>query len=75
MAGAQEEEEKAEGPTFRDYLPDLTTPRFRRLAECDAREHAAELVEHQRPPWLYALYRHWMELLEEPFQGVTNDGR
>lgn len=72
MAGVQEE--TAEGPTFRDYLPDLTTPRFQRLAECDARAHAAELVEHQRPPWLYALYRHWQALLAEPFRGVTTDG-
>jgi hypothetical protein len=60
--------------SFRDFLPDLSAPRFVRLAECDAYSHAAELIEHQRPPWLYGLYQHWLKLLEEPFRGVTNDG-
>src|ERR1700742_2373244 len=27
------------------------------------------------PPWIHALYKHWLELLKEPFKGVTNDGR
>ncbi|KAK8138077.1 hypothetical protein PG984_001457 [Apiospora sp. TS-2023a] len=64
----------AESQTFREYLPDLAAPRFTRIAECDAYSHAAELVDHQRPPWLYALYQHWLKLLKEPFRGVTNDG-
>ncbi|KAI0136162.1 hypothetical protein BJ170DRAFT_238 [Xylariales sp. AK1849] len=60
--------------TFRDYLPDLSTPRFQRIAECDGCSHAAELLEHHRPPWLYALVEHWFSLLNEPFRGVTTDG-
>ncbi|KAK7924240.1 hypothetical protein PG985_006294 [Apiospora marii] len=71
---ASEQELVAESQTFREYLPDLATPRFTRIAECDAYSHAAELVDHQRPPWLYALYQHWLKLLQEPFRGVTNDG-
>lgn len=71
---ATEQELVAESQTFREYLPDLATPRFTRIAECDAYSHAAELVDHQRPPWLYGLYQHWLKLLKEPFRGVTNDG-
>ena len=59
---------------FRQYLPDLNTPRFTTLAQCDAHSHALELTEHHRPPWLYGLYTHWLKLLQEPFKGVTNDG-
>ncbi|KXJ85925.1 hypothetical protein Micbo1qcDRAFT_168931 [Microdochium bolleyi] len=59
---------------FRQHLPDLSTPRFTTLAASDAHSHAAELLEHRRPPWLYGLYEHWMRLLQEPFKGVTNDG-
>jgi hypothetical protein len=29
----------------------------------------------KQPPWLHALYMHWLELLQEPFKGVTTDGR
>jgi len=25
--------------------------------------------------WLYALYMHWLRLYQEPFKGVTVDGR
>ncbi|KAH9902340.1 hypothetical protein F4778DRAFT_737276 [Xylariomycetidae sp. FL2044] len=59
---------------FRQYLPDLTSPRFTTIAQCDAYSHARELKEHQRPPWLYGLYMHWRKLLQEPFKGITNDG-
>lgn len=59
---------------FRRYLPDLSSPRFTTLAQCDAYSHAKELTEKHRPPWLYGLYTHWRKLLEEPFKGVTNDG-
>lgn len=60
---------------FRKYLPDLTTPRFTTIAQNDAHGHAKELVEKQGPPWLYGLYTHWRKLLQEPFKGITNDGR
>jgi hypothetical protein len=59
---------------FRQHLPDLNTPRFQRITECDAYSHAAELLEHQRPPWLYGLVQHFFKLLQEPYRGVTNDG-
>ncbi|KAI0022975.1 hypothetical protein F4780DRAFT_777101 [Xylariomycetidae sp. FL0641] len=59
---------------FRQYLPDLSTPRFRTLAQNDAHGHARELTEKQQPPWLYGLYQHWQKLFQEPFKGVTNDG-
>lgn len=59
---------------FRRYLPDLSSPRFTTLAQCDAYSHAKELTEKHRPPWLYGLYTHWRKLLQEPFKGVTNDG-
>ncbi|RYO86822.1 hypothetical protein DL764_008953 [Monosporascus ibericus] len=59
---------------FRQYLPDLSSPRFTTLAQCDAYSHARELTEHHRPPWLYGLYTHWQKLLQEPFKGITNDG-
>ncbi|KAI8628013.1 hypothetical protein F5Y19DRAFT_439199 [Xylariaceae sp. FL1651] len=59
---------------FRQYLPDLTTPRFTTIAQNDARGHAKELKEKQAPPWLYGLYTHWRKLLQQPFKGITNDG-
>ncbi|KAI0408847.1 hypothetical protein F4802DRAFT_299059 [Xylaria palmicola] len=59
---------------FRQYLPDLSTPRFTTLARNDARGHARELLDKQSPPWLYGLYTHWRKLLQEPFKGITNDG-
>ncbi|KAH8675271.1 hypothetical protein BX600DRAFT_479617 [Xylariales sp. PMI_506] len=74
MANLTPETQAQESKTFREYLPDLSTPRFTRAAECDAYSHAAELLEHQRPPWLFGLVQHWFSLLKEPFRGVTNDG-
>lgn len=59
---------------FRQYLPDLSTPRFATIAQNDARGHAKELKEKQAPPWLYGLYTHWRKLFQEPFKGITNDG-
>ncbi|KAF2964605.1 hypothetical protein GQX73_g8963 [Xylaria multiplex] len=59
---------------FRQYLPDLSTPRFTTIAQNDAAGHARELKDKQAPPWLYGLYTHWRKLLQEPFKGITNDG-
>ncbi|TGJ87148.1 hypothetical protein E0Z10_g1633 [Xylaria hypoxylon] len=59
---------------FRQYLPDLSTPRFTTIAQNDAQGHAKELKDKQAPPWLYGLYSHWRALLQEPFKGITNDG-
>ena len=41
----------------------------------DAHVYAAAFKEGGVPPWLHALYLHWLELLKEPFKGVTNDGQ
>lgn len=71
---ASQAEQDAQHGDFRQYLPDLSTPRFTTLAQCDAHSHARELTEKQRPPWLYGLYMHWQKLLQEPYKGITNDG-
>ncbi|KAI1372682.1 hypothetical protein F4677DRAFT_245518 [Hypoxylon crocopeplum] len=65
----------AQHSDFRKYLPDLNTPRFQAIAQNDAYGHAKELLDHHRPPWLYGLYAHWRNLFQEPFRGVTNDGK
>lgn len=44
------------------------------MAQQDARVYAQAFKEKGIPPWLHALYLHWLELLKEPFKGVTNDG-
>lgn len=75
MQTLDEAAQVAESQTFRQHLPDLNTPRFQRVAECDAYNHAAELLEHQRPPWLHGLVQHFFKLLQEPYRGVTNDGK
>lgn len=59
---------------YRQYLPDLSLPRFQVMCQQDAHEYANEFKTGQQPPWLYALYMHWLELLQEPFKGVTTDG-
>lgn len=59
---------------YRQYLPDLTIPRFTMMAQQDAHVYAADFKEHGMPPWLHALWQHWRRLLAEPFKGVTNDG-
>ncbi|KAK5630109.1 hypothetical protein RRF57_005824 [Xylaria bambusicola] len=69
-----ESKQDARHGDFRQYLPDLSTPRFTTIAQNDARGHAKELKEKQAPPWLYGLYTHWRRLLQEPFKGITNDG-
>ncbi|RSL76720.1 hypothetical protein CEP51_009710 [Fusarium floridanum] len=60
--------------SFRDHLPDLTIPRFTTMQKQDVYEYAEEFKENKQPPWLHALYCHWLELFKEPFKGVTNDG-
>jgi hypothetical protein len=60
---------------FREFLPDLATPRFTAMQQQDAYEYAAEFKKHGNPPWLHALYLHWRRLFLEPFRGITTDGR
>ncbi|KAJ9144243.1 NAD(P)-binding protein [Pleurostoma richardsiae] len=62
------------GGEYRQFLPDLSIPRFTTMKEQDARVYAKAFKEGGVPPWLHALYLHWLELLKEPFKGVTNDG-
>ncbi|KAI0505121.1 hypothetical protein F5B22DRAFT_538273 [Xylaria bambusicola] len=69
-----ESKQEAQHGDFRQYLPDLSTPRFTTIAQNNARGHAEELKGKQAPPWLYGLYTHWRKLLQEPFKGITNDG-
>lgn len=59
---------------YRQYLPDLSIPRFTTMAKQDAHVYATAFKEGGIPPWIHALYLHWLELLKEPFKGVTNDG-
>ncbi|KAL2821135.1 hypothetical protein BJX63DRAFT_379455 [Aspergillus granulosus] len=60
--------------SFRQYLPDLSLPRFQVMRTQDAHEYAEAFKTSRNPPWLHALYMHWRELLQEPFKGVTFDG-
>jgi hypothetical protein len=60
---------------FRKYLPDLSTPRFVAMRQQDSREYAKEFQTKGNPPWLYALTQHWLDLAQEPFKGITKDGR
>ncbi|KAF9893936.1 hypothetical protein FE257_008907 [Aspergillus nanangensis] len=59
---------------YRQYLPDLNIKRFEMMRTQDAHEYAHEFKTSHNPPWLHALYMHWLELSQEPFKGVTSDG-
>src|SRR5579871_2199267 len=59
---------------FRKYLPDLSTPRFTVMKKQNSREYAHDFKTLKHPPWLHALYMHWLRLYQEPFKGVTVDG-
>ncbi|KAK9379259.1 uncharacterized protein V2V93DRAFT_374379 [Kockiozyma suomiensis] len=69
------ESNKVEADSFRQYLPDLSIPRFTIMKEQDAHEYATAFKTGAQPPWLHALYVHWMKLFAEPFKGVTTDGK
>lgn len=62
------------GGEYRQFLPDLSIPRFTGMAKQDAHVYAEEFKTGGNPPWLHALYMHWLDLLKEPYKGVTNDG-
>lgn len=59
---------------YRQYLPDLSLKRFQVMRDQDAHEYAHAFKTLKNPPWLHALYMHWVDLLQEPFKGVTTDG-
>ncbi|KAJ4126991.1 hypothetical protein NW768_008612 [Fusarium equiseti] len=59
---------------FRQYLPDLNTPRFRDMKKHDAHSYAENFKKNAQPPWLHGLWLHWRKLLQQPYQGITSDG-
>ncbi|KKA29337.1 hypothetical protein TD95_001948 [Thielaviopsis punctulata] len=67
-------EPSSETGAYRQFLPDLTTPRFTTMAKQNCYEYAADFKANAQPPWLHGLYMHWLKLLQEPLKGVTNDG-
>ncbi|KAL4787695.1 hypothetical protein BJX76DRAFT_345381 [Aspergillus varians] len=50
------------------------TPRFQAMRTQDAHEYAEAFKTNRTPPWLHALYMHWLDLSQEPFKGITTDG-
>lgn len=60
---------------FRKFLPDLNTPRFEALKVATAQDHVNAFLEKHNPPWLFQLWEHWRRLYQEPFRGVTTDGK
>jgi hypothetical protein len=64
----------AHGGEYRQFLPDLSIPRFTTMRKQDAHVYAEAFKKSGIPPWLHGLYMHWLKLLEEPFKGVTSDG-
>ncbi|KAK7905416.1 hypothetical protein LTR67_000138 [Exophiala xenobiotica] len=59
---------------YRQYLPDLSIPRFTTMKTEDAHVYVQRFKESGGPPWIHALWLHWKKLLQEPFKGVTSDG-
>ena len=72
---ASDEAPAQHGGEYRQFLPDLSIPRFTIMKEQDAYVYADAFKKGGIPPWLHALYMHWLELLKEPFKGVTTDGK
>lgn len=66
-------DEKASA-SFRQHLPDLSSPRFTTAKKQDAYSYADAFNAKQNPLWLYNLTRAWQRLYEEPYKGVTADG-
>jgi len=71
---ASDELPSLHGGEYRQFLPDLSTPRFTTMQTQDAHVYAEAFKSGGMPPWLHALYLHWLKLVKEPFKGVTNDG-
>ncbi|KAL2020885.1 hypothetical protein VTK56DRAFT_7876 [Thermocarpiscus australiensis] len=67
--------DQASHGAYRQYLPDLSIPRFTEMQKQDAHEYAEAFKERGVPPWLHGLYLHWRKLFQEPFKGITSDGR
>ena len=50
---------------YRQYLPDLSIPRFTIMQQQDAHVYAEAFKKGGIPPWLHGLYMHWLELLKD----------
>lgn len=74
MAGNVESNPSPVG-AYRKHLPDLNQPRFQVMAKQNAHEYADDFKTNGNPYWLFGLYQYWLELLQEPFRGVTTDGK
>jgi hypothetical protein len=72
MTAATFEKASAE---FRQHLPDLSTPRFTTAKEQDAYQYSEAFQTKKQPPWIYNLTQVWKTLYQEPFKGVTADGK
>ncbi len=59
---------------YRQYLPDLSIPRFTTNAEAECARVRGGIQARRAAPWLHALHLHWRDLLKEPYRGITNDG-
>lgn len=59
---------------FREFLPDLESPRFVISGKQSPYEYSAAFRETQHPPWLFKLTEAWQKLMEEPYVGLTTDG-
>ncbi len=58
--------------SFRAYLPAPDDPRAAVLREEDAYSHAEHCLAI---PWLNDVFKVWRQLYDQPFYGITNDGR
>ncbi|RSM12437.1 hypothetical protein CEP52_002539 [Fusarium oligoseptatum] len=65
----------SDGSAFRKHLPDLSIPRFTTMQKQNAHKYAQAFKTSGQPPWLHGLYLHWRKLFEEPYQGITNNGK
>lgn len=73
MAGKSAFKEASEA--FRAHLPDLSSPRFTTASKQDVYEYATFFRDNHAPPWLFDLTQAWTKLYDEPFTGVTTDGK
>jgi hypothetical protein len=66
---------KAASAAFRAHVPDLTSPRFTTAKQQDVYQYADHFHTNHAPPWLFDLTQAWEKLYNEPYRGVTADGK
>jgi hypothetical protein len=59
--------------TFRAYLPDLKSGKFKNLASRSAIEHQTRIFRDV--PKVAQTFGEWKKKQNEPFKGITADGR